>query len=967
MCLVGGAAGLTIVAPLHAAADTQGPIDFESYATGSVNGQDGWASTGPFDQAISDNSTLPDAPPAFGTQSFRISDAVTSGSFGDQTFSKATVDAAGELTADTGGFPTGTLRSRFTTSFDFASVTPDVEQAGLRTTVSPDRGDGARMSYVRIADSPPGWNLFFFDFQDVAPLGSDGDLDDGCGAGDNFVETQIASNVTRDPHNLQIVMEFVDGPHNDVVQVLLDGAVIHTGTSWEDYFRYCAESGGGTGGPLADQSRIVRNVLFRQAGAAIPAHAGAGFLIDGFTVSTVNPTLNLTSICAYSGGPYDGQHLWRVTSTYLADKAYTSQSPFNATAVARTATPGRSWFLGVTNTTKINYTNNSGPQQVTKAANGATCSAPAATITTPPDEATYMLDDVVPADFACTGTELVSCVGTVADGAPIDTATTGAKTFTATATAWDGGTAVTTHDYTVIAPPTITSGCKNTQNQSAEMGHYPADPGSQSSLKISCLFESDIDSPAYMVPSGVTIHDFENAGYHNGAARTLTNAAAVSVGDPSIQVGAADGATLTSWVNRAITGPGIAPRTFVTSITSGGQVNLSELTVAAVAIGTGTYKVDNAAGSRSLDSATLTGGATSITTTPGVGTSARFTLADVGLSVSGTRIPAGTTIAGVTDADTATMSNPANGAGTFTAQVLTIGGTMQVTNARQVDDATRDQTLQRVTSLVAKIATSDVGLPIYGTGIAPGAVVTSIVNAALGRMAIGGPCAPLCVTSTSAVPQVVRIGDPTGTATADGDTALTVGAQMDIAASLVPGSQACAEQEPEGFQMVGTYYNPGAFQSPLFGSTAPAGVRVIGQIVFDMATPSDFAGYIVQRGALASGDPVLAEHYDVVFPSLPFTVGMCGAATPPDTGYSSPGLGVSMTILGQTASQARLVSGVGRPGTAQLRALGESTTGYSTTVFLQSTAGPTLAPAANFNRLCAYPATNEVRFTCGNG
>lgn len=299
VCLVGGgAAGLVLGSAAPASADTVGPINFEGYTLGSVNGQDGWTSTGTYDQAIVANAVL-GAPASFQTKSLRISDAFTSGTFGDQTYSKPTVDAAGEPTADAGGFPTGTLQNHFDASFDFASVTPASEQSGLHISVSPDRGDGARMSYVRIEDSPAGWNLFFDDYQDVAPLGSPGNLDAGCGTGDDFTDIPIASGVDRSaPHNLGFVMDLLPGGHNDVVSVLLDGNVIHTGTSWEDYYRYCPESGGGTGGPRADQSRIVRNLELREGGTAHLTNAGKGFLIDNMQETTAQ---DCTTTCYVDG------------------------------------------------------------------------------------------------------------------------------------------------------------------------------------------------------------------------------------------------------------------------------------------------------------------------------------------------------------------------------------------------------------------------------------------------------------------------------------------------------------------------------------------------------------------------------------------------------------------------------------------------------------------------------------------
>lgn len=108
-----------------------------------------------------------------------------------------------------------------------------------------------------------------------------------------------------------------------------------------------------------------------------------------------------------------------------------------------------------------------------------------------------------------------------------------------------------------------------------------------------------------------------------------------------------------------------------------------------------------------------------------------------------------------------------------------------------------------------------------------------------------------------------------------------------------------------------------------------AGVRVVGQIVFGPGTPATFAAYVVQGPALSLGD-----------------------GNAPDPGYDSPGLGLSLTVMGQTASQAALPSGVGRPGTAQLRAVGAASGGYLSTIFPDSQAGPTPAPAANFTRLC---------------
>lgn len=215
----------------------------------------------------------------------RISNAVTSGCFGDQTFSKSLTDEVGETDAQNGGLSGGSRQSHFEASWDFASTVPGSEQAGLSVVASPDRGDGARMSWVQMADTSAGLDVNFFDYQDVAPFGALATPADGCGTVDDFMFSSVATGLDRSvPHNIKVTMDLVDGPRNDVVRVYVDGVLMHTGTSWEDYFRWCTESGGGVvNDPVADASRTVDSILFRTGGAAAPATLGNGFLIDNLS------------------------------------------------------------------------------------------------------------------------------------------------------------------------------------------------------------------------------------------------------------------------------------------------------------------------------------------------------------------------------------------------------------------------------------------------------------------------------------------------------------------------------------------------------------------------------------------------------------------------------------------------------------------------------------------------------------
>ena len=284
-------------------------INFEppAYHIGSIDGQNGWGGQNPpgipinpaIDQSVVANSG---APASFGSQSWRISNFYTSGSFGDMPFSPSLINEAGETQAQNGNgvftFSGGTRQSHFEVQWAFTSADPNgsgTDCSATSTTCSyismaPDRGDGARMSYIRLEDDATGLRVFFDDYQDKAPYGAYGSpasAAQGCVyPQDDFVETLVASGLDRTKaHTVKLTMDFFDGPRNDVVKVYVDGTLRHTGTSWEDYFRWCTESGGGTGTTAHDQSRTVDSIIFTvRGGQPHPNNLGKGFLIDNLTL-----------------------------------------------------------------------------------------------------------------------------------------------------------------------------------------------------------------------------------------------------------------------------------------------------------------------------------------------------------------------------------------------------------------------------------------------------------------------------------------------------------------------------------------------------------------------------------------------------------------------------------------------------------------------------------------------------------
>ena len=191
-----------------------------------------------------------------------MSNAVTNGCFSDQTFSKPVPIGAGETTAqDITGSTSSARQTSFEAEWNFASTVPGDEQAGLNVVASPDRGDGARMSWIQMRDAPGGLEVRFNDYQ----------------AGIGFVQTTVASGLSRSIlHTIKVVMHVVEGPANDSVKVSVEGVLLHTGTSWEDYFRIVE----------SNPTRTVNRVLFRTAGTPALATAGKGFLIDNLSLAT---------------------------------------------------------------------------------------------------------------------------------------------------------------------------------------------------------------------------------------------------------------------------------------------------------------------------------------------------------------------------------------------------------------------------------------------------------------------------------------------------------------------------------------------------------------------------------------------------------------------------------------------------------------------------------------------------------
>ena len=203
---------------------------------GSVNGQSGvggfpWKSAplgaipscnpnptlGQYDQAVVANTVAPPGePPGFGSQSLRMSNACASGEFFYQTYSPREEEQVGEAR----------LKKVFMAQFSFMSKTR-AYQPGLFLSVSPDSGEGSRMSWVGLEDTPDGIQVSVNDTPDV-----DGE----------FVAHPGPLLDRTSPHEIRFWIKVNQGIDNDLVRISVDGVDLgQCFTTWENYYRTAPE------------------------------------------------------------------------------------------------------------------------------------------------------------------------------------------------------------------------------------------------------------------------------------------------------------------------------------------------------------------------------------------------------------------------------------------------------------------------------------------------------------------------------------------------------------------------------------------------------------------------------------------------------------------------------------------------------------------------------------------------------
>jgi VCBS repeat-containing protein len=238
-------------------------INFSGYALGSVVGQFGWTdgSPGSPDNEIVDVS---------GNRMLRLANDPTSGDFAGP-FSPAFAISAGEASA-----PADTL------SFSFVIKAVNGAADGSRLEIdlgSSDRDD--RYNFMAIEYTAGGLRLIQNTPNADGVNWQSNDFDFGTGS----VQLGALLNASVS-HTIQVIFRAVDGSNNDIVEYYVDGVLVGTGSSFENFSEFHLAQ------PHASAINSVNNVLFRAgdpAGNPFPADGPGGnrqgFYIDDLAMS----------------------------------------------------------------------------------------------------------------------------------------------------------------------------------------------------------------------------------------------------------------------------------------------------------------------------------------------------------------------------------------------------------------------------------------------------------------------------------------------------------------------------------------------------------------------------------------------------------------------------------------------------------------------------------------------------------
>ena len=476
------------------------------------------------------------------------------------------------------------------------------------------------------------------------------------------------------------------------------------------------------------------------------------------------------------------------------------------------------------------------------------------------------------------------------------------------------------------------------------IAQWPNIAGGESGLKVACTESTATGSASggSAVPAAgqeTRLEDFNQAQWHFGAARSGTALATHAAGTTCLD--STDLHLATTDVNHGVSGVGIAVRAFIKNFPGVAPCTAAQANLDIPLVGTG-VTIGEALLLENSDGRSVTDGVTTIAGNLVCSATANFRAADAlapGRIITGTNFkhlthiltaPAAGCGAGQTGATVTAGGILANGA----AQTVTIGpdtraisATAGTTTTRQVHDVTISGN-NTLCSATANFGVSDLQLPALSAsgGFLPGATSERHITAVAGAVApcVAGQTKATLSAGTGVVAnganQTVVIGRPNAAGPKNGDVSAILGAEIVLDPTLVAGQPRCDQHQPQGFNLVGTWTNPGSMGTGGFAASNSAPVN--GQVIGEQTFPSsaiNFGGFVINVKANTVGDTDVAAHTDVVFPGLPSGLAVCNAAS--TTGVDASGVASTFQYLPTTLGIASAASGTGTPSTGVVRGL----------------------------------------------
>ena len=244
-----------------AASNTQ---TFDDMALGPIaDGENGWKVAGPArDQAVVNV--------AGSNNAFHISSDIVSGDFGGP-YSPALSAAAGESTVS--------AYQGQSIGFDLKAVSPTVDGSRLEVDFANAAGTD-RNNFLVIESTGSGLRIAV---NEPTTAGDWAVNNFSAFTGNRTLVSGIDQSVS---HHLEMRLTYVDGQNNDRIDIYLDGALIGTTTTFENYRDFSTDLAPNPAHATNIAANLTDRVLFRTGDAGQP-HDGPGGLNQGFNIDNV--------------------------------------------------------------------------------------------------------------------------------------------------------------------------------------------------------------------------------------------------------------------------------------------------------------------------------------------------------------------------------------------------------------------------------------------------------------------------------------------------------------------------------------------------------------------------------------------------------------------------------------------------------------------------------------------------------